>query len=164
MGDAPLNPYQSPLEASYPPEVNPRPARLKTAIGQSSGLGSRFLAAVLDANVTTVLFLAVAMSLADDERPYQWIPLMAAFSSYFGYFYFSEWLLGGTPAKLFFGLRVRQLSGERCTARQIAIRNLIRILEINPVLGGLPAGIAILSTKRRQRLGDLFAGTVVERK
>jgi uncharacterized RDD family membrane protein YckC len=39
---------------------------------------------------------------------------------------------------------------------------LLRILEVNPLLiGALPASIAILSSKRRQRIGDMLAGTVV---
>jgi uncharacterized RDD family membrane protein YckC len=36
------------------------------------------------------------------------------------------------------------------------------ILEVNPLLlGGLPAGLVIISTKRKQRIGDLLAGTLV---
>jgi uncharacterized RDD family membrane protein YckC len=160
MNETPVNPYQS------PPETEPPPAQSRTVrMKASSGLGSRLLAAVLDQNVAAVLFLAAAMSLANDEQPFQVVPLGAALGSYLGYFFFTEWLLGGTPAKLFFRLQVRQLSGERCTVGQIAVRTVLRIVEINPLLlGGLPAGITILSTERRQRIGDLLAGTVVMRK
>jgi uncharacterized RDD family membrane protein YckC len=36
------------------------------------------------------------------------------------------------------------------------------LVEANPLLlGGLPAGIAILASERNQRLGDLAAGTLV---
>jgi hypothetical protein len=42
------------------------------------------------------------------------------------------------------------------------LRTLLRVIEVNPILlGALPAGIMLLVTKRRQRLGDLLAGTVV---
>jgi uncharacterized RDD family membrane protein YckC len=35
-------------------------------------------------------------------------------------------------------------------------------LEANPILfGGIPAGIAIISSAKKQRIGDLLAGTVV---
>jgi uncharacterized RDD family membrane protein YckC len=35
-------------------------------------------------------------------------------------------------------------------------------LEANPILlGGIPAGIAIFSSERKQRIGDALAGTVV---
>ena len=161
MSEIADNPYQTPLGAEAPLERETAPKR-KVPIRASSGLGQRFIAAVLDQNVAAVMFLAAAMSLAGDE-PFQVFPLLAALGAYLGYFFLSEWLLGATPAKLFFRLQVRQLSGERCTARQIAVRTALRILEINPIFGALPAGITILVTERRQRIGDLLAGTVVMR-
>jgi uncharacterized RDD family membrane protein YckC len=40
----------------------------------------------------------------------------------------------------------------------------LRLIEVNPFLvGGLPAGLVLLLTRRRQRLGDLLAGTYVVR-
>jgi uncharacterized RDD family membrane protein YckC len=159
VDDTALNPYQSPQAAGEPAVTDPRPARL--AVGTATG--SRFLAAQMDHAFAVVLFFVAAMSLAD-ERPFQVIPGVAALGMYLGYYFFSEWLLGGTLGKLFFGIRVRQLSGERCTPAQIAIRTILRVVEVNPLLlGALPAGIAILATSRRQRVGDLLAGTVVVR-
>lgn len=118
----------------------------------------------MDHGFAVVLFFVTAMTLADD-RPVQVLPGAAALGNYLGYYFFSEWLLGATPGKFFCGLRVRQLSGKRCTAGQIAIRTALRLLEVNPVLlGALPAGVSILFTKRRQRLGDLAAGTIVVRR
>jgi uncharacterized RDD family membrane protein YckC len=38
----------------------------------------------------------------------------------------------------------------------------LRIIEVNPLLlGGIPAGIVVISTSRKQRIGDLLAGTIV---
>jgi uncharacterized RDD family membrane protein YckC len=38
----------------------------------------------------------------------------------------------------------------------------LRIIEVNPLLfGGIPAGIAVILSRRKQRIGDLLAGTVV---
>ena len=121
---------------------------------------SRFLAANMDHTFAVVLFLAVGMNsvelLGDLGAG------AAALSTYVCYYFLSEWLLGGTPGKLFFGLVVRQISGEACTASQIGIRTLLRFLEVNPLLfGALPAGIAVWWTKRGQRIGDILAGTVV---
>lgn len=46
--------------------------------------------------------------------------------------------------------------------REASIRTALRILEVNPILaGGLPAGLAIMVTKKRKRLGDLMADTAV---
>ena len=45
------------------------------------------------------------------------------------------------------------------------IRTALRLIEVNPLLiGGFPAGIVMLATKRHQRLGDPRAGTCVARK
>lgn len=110
-----------------------------------------------------VLFFVAAMFLADD-RPFQIVPGLAGVGLFLGYYFLTEWMFGATPGKYLFGLRVRQITGEPCSASQIAIRTGMRIFEVNPLfLGGLPACIAILATGRRQRIGDLFAGTTVVR-
>jgi uncharacterized RDD family membrane protein YckC len=69
-----------------------------------------------------------------------------------------EWILGGTPAKLFFGMRVTHENGHRLRLPGALLRNLFRILDMNP-LGYL---CAILST-RKQRPGDLAAHSAVIR-
>ena len=160
MTDESLNPYQTPVEVCESASSDLQ----KTQIRPGSAGVSRFLAAQMDHGFALVLFFVTAMTLADD-RPFQVLPGVAALGVYLGYYFLSEWLLGATPGKLFGGLRVRQLSGENCTASQIAIRTALRLLEVNPVLlGALPAGVSILSTSRRQRIGDIIAGTVVVRK
>jgi uncharacterized RDD family membrane protein YckC len=123
----------------------------------------RFLAAQIDHTFSIVVFLAVAMNSA--EAVGEIGAGAASLGAYLGYFFLPEWLLGATIGKSLFSLRVRQLSGAPCNARQAAIRTVLRFLEVNPLfLGALPAGLAILWTKRRQRLGDLIAGTIVVRK
>jgi uncharacterized RDD family membrane protein YckC len=122
----------------------------------------RLLAAIVDHWVAIVLFFLVAIPMAD----YAGDIAAGVFSvvAYLGYFFLTEWLLGYTPGKRFLGLRVRQLSGERCTAWQIAVRTATRFLEVNPLLcGAIPAALIVVYTKRRQRLGDLIAGTAVMR-
>ena len=60
--------------------------------------------------------------------------------------------------------RLAGIEGTR-SARQIRIRTLLRIVEVNPGgCGAIPAGIAVYCTSRRQRLGDWLAGTLVVRK
>ena len=83
-------------------------------------------------------------------------------SVYLAYFFVFEALWSRTPGKYLFGLRVCQVNGSRCTLRSAMLRTLLRVIEVNPILfGALPAGIMLLVTKRKQRLGDLLAGTVV---
>ena len=120
----------------------------------------RFLAAQLDHAVAIILFFTAGMSLP--RYVGELIGGCSAFGVYIGYYFLTEWLLGATLGKLLSNLHVRQISGARCTAGQIAIRTLLRLVEVNILfLGALPAGIAVLSTKRHQRIGDLLAGTVV---
>ena len=84
------------------------------------------------------------------------------FLIYLAYFVVLEALWSRTLGKYFQGLVVRKLDGSRCDWKGSLIRGGLRILEVNPLLlGGLPAGIAILSSKRKQRVGDMLAGTLV---
>jgi len=74
-----------------------------------------------------------------------------------------EVLAGGrTPGKRMVGLRVVMEGGEAIGLRASAVRNLLRLLE-GPPLSYAPAIVAILATRRNQRLGDLAAGTLVVR-
>jgi uncharacterized RDD family membrane protein YckC len=150
-----VNPYRSPSEGA----VNlPTPPRVRVVPGQSSG--GRFIAAQIDHAFGVVIFLAVGMNLGEVIGDIA--TGTVAFGSYLGYYFLPEWLFGTTVGKSLFSLRVRQLSGARCTARQAAIRTVMRLIEVNPLLlGALPAGISILATEHKQRLGDLLAGTVV---
>jgi len=150
------NPYRAPDEIGYD-----QPAITRQFVGRAGG--GRFLAAQIDHGFGVVLFLAVGMNVVEIVGN---IPAgIAALTAYLGYYFLPEWLLGATVGKALFSLRVKQLSGEPCTARQIAVRTAMRLVEVNPfLLGALPAGISILSTKRRQRLGDLLAGTIVVRR
>jgi uncharacterized RDD family membrane protein YckC len=87
-------------------------------------------------------------------------------------FYLAAWLLygilseyywyGQTVGKWLMGLRVVDSTGLELQFHQVAIRNLVRSVDLFPVLG-LAGGITMLSNPRLQRLGDLAAGTVVVR-
>ncbi|HEX8737171.1 MAG TPA: RDD family protein [Pyrinomonadaceae bacterium] len=84
------------------------------------------------------------------------------FLVYLAYFIVLEALWSRTLGKYFQGLIVRKLDGSRCDWKAALIRGGLRIIEINPLLfGGLPAGLIIISNPRKQRLGDILAGTVV---
>lgn len=72
-----------------------------------------------------------------------------------------EGLLSRTLGKMLNGLVIAQLDGQPCSWKQAFIRTAFRALEANPVLGWLPAGIRVVWSRRHQRFGDLYAGTVV---
>jgi uncharacterized RDD family membrane protein YckC len=83
-------------------------------------------------------------------------------SAYLGYFILFEGMWSRTPGKYFQGLMVRKVDGRKIDWRSAFVRGITRIIEINPVLlGGFPAGIIIISSDRKQRVGDMLAGTVV---
>jgi uncharacterized RDD family membrane protein YckC len=90
---------------------------------------------------------------------------MVAIVSYFllsqGYRMASEWLWRGqTLGKRLLRLRVVDERGLRLTFAQIALRNLLRFVDQLPG-AYLVGGVAMLTTRRGQRLGDLAAGTLV---
>lgn len=80
----------------------------------------------------------------------------------FAYFPLFETMYGRTPGKFVAGIVVVTEVGLRPCIEQALIRTCFRLLEVNPVLlGGLPAGIAAISSRSRQRLGDMVAKTYV---
>ena len=93
------------------------------------------------------------------------LPMVKAvffFLIYLVYFVVMETLFSRTLGKLFQGLVVRKLDGSRCGWKAALIRSALRIVEVNPLLlGGLPAGLVIIASERKQRIGDLLAGTLV---
>ncbi|MDY6777616.1 MAG: RDD family protein [Candidatus Nanohaloarchaea archaeon] len=77
------------------------------------------------------------------------------------YFVVFESMAGQTPGKMFFGLRVVDVSGSRCSPAAAMIRNIIRIIDQFPMLLYLVGAAFIWYSPRQQRLGDRAAGTVV---
>ncbi|MGC2657939.1 MAG: RDD family protein [Bryobacteraceae bacterium] len=86
--------------------------------------------------------------------------------------YFATWTLygmfceyywqGQTLGKWLFGLRVMDTAGLQLQFHQVAIRNLVRTIDLLPLLG-VVGGLTMLLNSRLQRLGDIAAGTVVIR-
>ena len=60
------------------------------------------------------------------------------------------------------GLRVVEASGLRLNPSQIVVRNVMRLFDMLPAFY-LVGGIACVWNRKRQRLGDLVAGTAVIR-
>jgi uncharacterized RDD family membrane protein YckC len=80
-----------------------------------------------------------------------------------GYGILLEWRWRGqTLGKRLLRLRVVDAQGLRLQLPQIALRNLIRLVDMLPLLY-LVGGAAGLLTRRCQRLGDLAANTIVAR-
>lgn len=126
-------------------------------VGEASK--ERFIAAFVDNLIGFALMLAVAILIPEG---FPIIKVTFYILIYFAYFIVFEALWSRTLGKYFQGLIVRKLDGSRCDWKAALIRSALRLVEINPILlGGLPAGLIIISSERKQRLGDILAGTVV---
>jgi membrane protease YdiL (CAAX protease family)/uncharacterized RDD family membrane protein YckC len=88
------------------------------------------------------------------------LSVLVFFSLWFNYFAFCEWRWGQTIGKNATGIEVRSVDGsERLTYGQSSIRNLLRIVDFF-----LVGEVMIATDKRKQRLGDKAAKTVVLRR
>jgi uncharacterized RDD family membrane protein YckC len=133
-----------------------------------AGVGSRFLAVAVDSLLQAaigfvVLFAAIGVFTALRTGG-TWIAafaLVGGFLIFYGYFAaFEAFWHGQTPGKRLVGLRVLSASGRPIRIDEALLRNLLRVVDQLP--GVYAVGIvAVLASKRSQRLGDLAAGTVV---
>ncbi|MBP2017404.1 putative RDD family membrane protein YckC [Symbiobacterium terraclitae] len=145
---------------------------------EPAGLGSRFLAALIDALVQYGVIFALMLvtlpsfsiaAIFEEATAFATINfvlailLVAVALLFFLYKLLLEALWNGqTLGKRAVGIRVVQANGMPVTFLQVVIRNLLRIIDYLPGYY-LIGSICVLATRRRQRLGDLAAGTVVVR-
>jgi uncharacterized RDD family membrane protein YckC len=84
------------------------------------------------------------------------LAMLGAMHAYFIYYEFKK---GATPGKRILGLRVVSLDGKRLTRGQAIYRDVVRWY-VDGLLF-IPAFVSIYLTEKRQRVGDLLAGTMV---
>src|SRR5262245_43844778 len=128
-----------------------------TIVGDASK--ARLIAVFVDHVIALgVMFFAVMMV----PESFPVLKALGFFLVYLAYFVVLEALWSRTLGKFVQGLVVRKLDGSRCDWTGALIRGFLRLFEVNPLLlGGLPAGLVIIASQRKQRIGDLLAGTVV---
>ena len=130
-----------------------------------AGLGSRFLARLLDTVIQFVLIIALAagVGVAGSSGVVQAIAIVLIFLVVFAYDIGFEALNDGrTIGKLAAGIRVVSTAGEPVRFLASAVRNIARIIDFLPFFY-LIGTISIVATERDQRIGDLAAGTLVAR-
>ena len=160
------NPYHPPEAAELSAdELEERIARrnLKVkspAVSVAETLGPRYWAAIID-NVCALTATYIAAKSISDRYPV--LQVIAFISVYFLYFLVWEGLTGRSVGKLLSGLVVIDFNGRRLTWLQALLRTILRLIEVNPILGALPAGIFAWASPFRQRIGDRLAGTIVVR-
>ena len=120
---------------------------------------ARFISAIVDNLIAAALAL-ISVGLIPPNLPILRGTVLVAV--YLGYYFVLEAFWSRTLGKYFQGLIVKKLNGDRADWKTSLIRTLLRIVEVNPVLfGALPAGLILISSERKQRLGDMLAGSVV---
>lgn len=150
-----------------------------------AGIGSRFIGALADtallALALLLLNLAIGLALAalaefapasglDSEPAPDWVAgllialyALVNFGLIWGYYLAFELLWNGqTPGKRLARTQVVQAGGSPAGFTDIAIRNLVRIVDFLPV--GYGVGFVVMfSNRRARRLGDFAANTLVIR-
>ncbi len=146
-----------------------------------AGLGSRFLAVVIDLLIQIAILSAVLLGItllaAHEPRTRAIaagisrsahslaIALIVAvvFVVFFGYFIvFEAFWQGRTPGKRAIGVRVVRDGGYPIDFTAAAVRNLIRVGEMAIGFYAVSA-IACIASPQNKRLGDMAAGTLVVR-
>ena len=161
------------------------PERVPLAFALAS-IGNRFIAVAIDHAIQYVsialialLFLFAAGLFGDGSESVidsvgvntpKWIVavlIIVVFVLFSGYFAFFEWWWDGqTPGKRLMKLRVIREDGRPITLWEAIARNLLRIFDAIPgfVIPIYSVGlIVVFLNSRDQRVGDMFAGTVVIR-
>ncbi|MBS1797493.1 MAG: RDD family protein [Acidobacteria bacterium] len=160
------------------------PERVRLAFALAS-IGNRFLAVAIDHFIQYLSIFILAWAAFSwtnlgrnfDQSPSEmfgemskWtlaIVIILIFLLFAGYFVIFEWLWNGqTPGKRLLKLRVIREDGRPITLWEAIARNLLRLFDAMPWLGFPMYSIGLVSifmNNRDQRIGDMFAGTVVVR-
>jgi len=141
-----------------------------------AGVGSRFMAIALDTVIQFVIYLAgffalIGLSKLAPTFPFwfRWIPqswapaivIILFFCVYWGYFAFFEMIWKGrTPGKRVAGIRAIKDTGRALNVYEVIGRNLMRAVDALPTLYFVGI-VAVLFSRKNQRLGDLLVGSIV---
>ncbi len=139
-----------------------------------AGVGSRAYAALIDyaicflivivADIGITVFVAKAGGLVRSASASLALSIivLVQFAVLWGYYVLFEALADGrTPGKMLQRLRVVRDGGYSVTFGASAVRNLMRIVDMQPLLVYGVGIISVLLSKSGKRLGDMAAGTIV---
>ena len=140
-------------------------------------LGSRFTAMAADLAImvavlaTIILFVTLVVRYVAGAVLPAWGPATLAalaglglFVVQWGYFVlFEAYWDGRTPGKRLMGLRVLHSGGQPLSLRGAVVRNLLRVVDLQPGVTGVVGGAFMMLGGRTQRLGDVAADSIVVR-
>jgi len=138
---------------------------------QVAGIGSRFLATLVDTaillflqGVLAIIIIVIITRLDVGAQITSWVYAgLGLFVAVFnwGYYILFEMLWNGqSPGKRLVGLRVIRRDGTPITLSESLVRNLARLVDFLPFAYGVGI-ITMFLDKQSRRLGDLAAGTLV---
>jgi uncharacterized RDD family membrane protein YckC len=132
-------------------------------------VGRRVGAGLVDAALLFLLFVLLGLLIGDSESGDGGGSVTldgAGFLVFAGlsllYYFILEATTGQTLGKRLLGIRVRRVSGGSAGPGAVAARTVLRLVDSLPFLY-LLGFIVMIATPRRQRIGDLAAGTTVAR-
>ena len=141
---------------------------------QVAGIGSRFVAALVDTLLilllqvlvigTAVLVLANSGLDLENDAASAWIVAamsLITFVFLWGYYIFFEMLWNGqSPGKRAMNLRVIRADGTPIALTESIVRNLVRFVDFLPAFYGFGV-VTMFISPQSKRLGDMAAGTLV---
>lgn len=170
-----LPPVRSRIDSSLSQTIDVETPELVILSYTIAGVGSRALAAVIDSLIILAGMIAISLAFAAAPRQPRSNPgavdawgsailIFAIFCLLWGYYVLFEGLADGqTPGKRILRLRVVRDGGYSVTFGASAIRNLVRLIDIQP-FGFYAVGmLSVILTKSGKRIGDMVAGTIVVR-
>ena len=142
-----------------------------------AGVGSRASAAIIDLLIIIVIELAITILLSETLGVFRgrssgiqrmssaWVIAVVGlmgFALLWGYYVFFEAIWDGqTPGKRFLNIRVVQDGGYSVSFGASAVRNLLRLVDIQPAPMYGVGLVSMIISKSGKRLGDIAAGTIV---
>jgi uncharacterized RDD family membrane protein YckC len=142
-----------------------------------ASIGNRFLACAVDHTIQILTMIAVVIigsltgrfdvfrgGWSGAPRWVQAVVIILVFLLWFGYFALFEWRWRGqTPGKRLLKLRAIREDGRPLTFWEAAARNLLRTFDMFPPPFYSVGLVSVFVSSTDQRIGDLFAGTIVVR-
>ncbi len=141
-----------------------------------AGVGSRIVAIIVDTIILYVIMFALALPLGlstmmfsamDVSNAMNAFAMLGAWATFIvlaavvwlGYFTYLEGTSGQTLGKKLMSIKVTKEGGKQLTFADAFVRTLLRIVDgIGAYLIGF---IVILASEKKQRVGDMAAGTIV---
>jgi uncharacterized membrane protein SpoIIM required for sporulation/uncharacterized RDD family membrane protein YckC len=142
-----------------------------------AGVGSRASAAIIDLLIIAAIELVISILLTESASVFRggsssvqrmssaWVVamvLLIGFGLLWGYYVFFEAIWDGqTPGKRWLHIRVVQDGGYSVSFGASAVRNLVRVADLQPMPTYGVGLVSMIISKSGKRLGDIAAGTIV---